>query len=88
MFQKKHLQKNELSLFGGGRVKKFLKFSSFQNDEKQKKGGGGKCHISSLKCTSFDHISTQIMDRLEIFLYFVFALVQLWFFGVLMYRAG
>ena len=58
----------------------FLKISSFQNDEKPKKWEG-KCHISSLKCTSFDHISTQIMNRLEIFLYFVFALILLWFLG-------
>ena len=36
--KKKNLRKNETVIIGG-EGKKFLKFSSFQNDEKQKKGG-------------------------------------------------
>ena len=71
----------KLSLLGG-RVKKFLKFSSFQNDEKQKKGGGVNCHISSLKCNSFDHITTQIMDISRDFLNILYLpWSQLWFLG-------
>ena len=58
----KNLWKNEIVIIGGGRVKKILKFSSFQMMKNKRRGGGVNCHISSLKCNSFDHITTQIMD--------------------------